>query len=190
MERALDGYRGLSTIAVFLSSVTASTLQYSTQLTPKNSLLSLVVNLLWFVSLVASISSAIGSQLAISWNSSPYRTPPQNTPFLINTIMGDFPLALLAIASILLLAGVPFYLFEFFGRPSLVVPLLVTLTVFTLLGYLLMAGCWQLSEVWAGHGHSLFTWFHQLGPKFLDVRMEDLLQCAGLMLFAGDKPLA
>lgn len=180
MERDRDNHQNLSTIAIFLSSVTASMLQYSTDLAPKTSSLSYLVNSLWFISLVTSISSAIGSWLAFSWNSAPFQTPPQHTPFLINMIMRQLPLVLLGTACVLLLLGVPLYLFAFFASTNLVVPVLVTVIVALLFTSLLLAVCWEIGEEWAAHSHAfprlneheVDTWFQLFCKKLFDVRIK------------------
>ena len=67
-ERATTRYLTLTTIAIFFSSITATTLQFSYQQTTTR--LDKSVNLLWFASLIFSISSGINSLLSMLWRRS------------------------------------------------------------------------------------------------------------------------
>ena len=64
-ERATTRYLVLTTIATFFSSITATTLQLSYQ--QPSSRLNSVVNLLWFMSLVFSVSSGVSSLLSMMY---------------------------------------------------------------------------------------------------------------------------
>lgn len=64
-ERATTYYLSITTIATFFSSVTATPLQFSYQQT--SNLLGNAVNLVWFLSLVFSISCGVNSILSVTW---------------------------------------------------------------------------------------------------------------------------
>lgn len=66
-ERATTFYLSLTTIAIFFSSITATTLQFSYQ---QSTHLGSAVNLSWFISLVFSVSSGINSLLSMVWRKS------------------------------------------------------------------------------------------------------------------------
>jgi len=55
----------LSTVATFFSAVTATTLQFSFELT--NTRVQVAVNSFWFSSLVFSIAAAVNSLMGLTW---------------------------------------------------------------------------------------------------------------------------
>ena len=68
-ERATTRYLSITTIATFFSSITATTLQFS--YTEVSTTLGATVNLLWFTSLIFSVSSGVSSLLGMTWRKSP-----------------------------------------------------------------------------------------------------------------------
>lgn len=68
--RDTDQYTSITTIATFFSSVTATTLQISYSISPLTKLLA-VINLIWFLSLVFSVSAGVSSLLGLMWRKSP-----------------------------------------------------------------------------------------------------------------------
>ena len=65
-------YLNLTTVATFLSSVTATTLQITTgDQQSVQSALSIIMNTMWFTSLVFSTASAVYSLLIMTWRQSP-----------------------------------------------------------------------------------------------------------------------
>ena len=62
-------YLNLTTAATFLSSVTATTLQITAG--DQQSVLSIIMNTMWFTSLVFSTASAVYSLLIMTWRQSP-----------------------------------------------------------------------------------------------------------------------
>ena len=62
-------YLNLTTVATFLSSVTATTLQITAG--DQQSVLSIIMNTMWFTSLVFSTASAVYSLLIMTWSRSP-----------------------------------------------------------------------------------------------------------------------
>lgn len=127
--------------------MTATAIQYILPL--GDSPAAVAIALLWFLSLVLSIGSAIGSQLAITWESSYSKSPEDRVPRLIFLIIDRMPLALLGASSIYLLAGIPLFLFEVYGHRHSLVPITITLCTSSLL-VLFTIGCfWLLGELWA-----------------------------------------
>ena len=66
-ERATTRYLSITTIATFFS--TSTTLQFS--YTEGSTTLGATVNLLWFTSLIFSVSSGVSSLLGMTWRKSP-----------------------------------------------------------------------------------------------------------------------
>ena len=66
---ASQRYLNLTTVATFLSSVTATTLQITAG--DPQSVLSIIMNSMWFTSLVFSTASAVYSLLIMTWRQSP-----------------------------------------------------------------------------------------------------------------------
>lgn len=64
-QHAASNLLNLSTVATFFSAVTATTLQFSYQLT--DGVLEKSVNAFWFSSLVFSIAAAVNSLLGLTW---------------------------------------------------------------------------------------------------------------------------
>lgn len=69
-DRDTTQYANITTIATFFSSVTATTLQISYSAMSESRLLA-VINLLWFLSLVFSVSAGVSSMLGLLWRKSP-----------------------------------------------------------------------------------------------------------------------
>ena len=68
-ERAATRYVNITTIATFFSSVTATVLQTSLAINPGSTVWN-VVNFVWFISLVFSVSSGVSSLLGMTWRKS------------------------------------------------------------------------------------------------------------------------
>ena len=66
---SIQRYLNLTTVATFLSSVTATTLQITAG--DQQSVLSILMNTMWFTSLIFSTASAIYSLLIMTWRQSP-----------------------------------------------------------------------------------------------------------------------
>lgn len=134
-----DADTQLATTATFLSGVTATAIQYLQQ--PTSRPLYIVIIFLWFLSLTCSLGSALGYLFSVVWrarfvHSSAATAPPR----LINTIIKRMPTILLGLASLLLLAGLPLYLFDLLGDEHLFVPVIIALSVMLVLVPLTMGG--------------------------------------------------
>ncbi|CUA74370.1 Metal resistance protein YCF1 [Rhizoctonia solani] len=139
---AATGLQNLSTVATFLSGVTATTLQFSYQ--SRGQLLPDSVNALWISSLVLSIASAINSQLAYHWRVAMYRSPNHYVPGWVSIWITHTPLFFLVISVIAFSIGL--CAFTYSSDQSRAVSTLVTaFTAVTSLA-LLCVGLWFGSE--------------------------------------------
>ncbi|KLO11683.1 hypothetical protein SCHPADRAFT_941832 [Schizopora paradoxa] len=76
-----NSFMDFATVAIFFSSITATTLQFSFQ-SADSTTLSTIINLCWFASLVLSIASATNSLLGVLIHQSPeYLRPSRNLDF-------------------------------------------------------------------------------------------------------------
>ncbi|KAL5528736.1 hypothetical protein ACEPAF_7873 [Sanghuangporus sanghuang] len=89
-------YLNLTTIATFLSSVTATTLQITAD--GPVSILTTITNSFWFVSLVFSTASAVYSLLVMTWRQSPIRRPDRSLPSLAQFWLRNAPMFALIVA--------------------------------------------------------------------------------------------
>ncbi|KAL5507577.1 hypothetical protein ACEPAH_7033 [Sanghuangporus vaninii] len=89
-------YLNLTTIATFLSSVTATTLQITAD--GPVSILTKTTNSFWFISLVFSTASAVYSLLVMTWRQSPIRRPDRSLPSLAHTWLRNAPMFALIVA--------------------------------------------------------------------------------------------
>ena len=95
-----------ATVAIFFSSITATTLQFSFQ-SGDSTISSTIVNLCWFASLVLSIASATNSLLGVLVHQSPeYLRPSHNLDFrFLQNWFKYVPPMLLTISGVLFLVG-------------------------------------------------------------------------------------
>ena len=89
--------QNVSTVAIFFSGVSATTLQYSGQL--QHPRFATPYNFLWLISLVLSITCAMQCQLAIYWHTSRRQRPTTYTTFPTTYASTEFASALLLGAS-------------------------------------------------------------------------------------------
>lgn len=143
-DRNISTSQNLSTVAIFFSGVNATTIQYTISTTQTN--LSLIISLLWILSLVLSAASAVGSQLSIHWFGSSYRTPEARTPRIITNFTSRAPIILLGLSTATFMLGIVLFSFQEFSGHPLVLPIIVA--VFATLASSVVAaiGLWQMSE--------------------------------------------
>ncbi|KAG8741950.1 hypothetical protein FRC10_002262, partial [Ceratobasidium sp. 414] len=168
--------QNLSTIATFLSGVTATTLQVNCFICTSwlaicldnhGSPLPDLVNTLWISSLVFSIAAAINSQLACHWHSSQYRSPQNYVPRWATIWIMRAPLFFLVASVMAYMTGLG--LFTHSSGQSPVVSIMITtftvVTAFTwcestrtprlaytialMIRKLVYVGLWVTSERWA-----------------------------------------
>jgi len=108
-SRQVDILQNISTVSIFFSGVSATTLQYSGQL--KSSAFATPFNFLWLLSLLLSTVGAIQCQLAIYWHTSRHRRAPKETPQLVTVATSELPLALLGASSVAFVIGLAFFTF-------------------------------------------------------------------------------
>lgn len=101
-----NSFMDFATVAIFFSSITATTLQFSFQ-SADNSISSTIVNLCWFASLVLSIASATNSLLGVLVHQSPeYLRPSRNFDFrFLQDWFKYVPPILLTTSGVLFLIG-------------------------------------------------------------------------------------
>ncbi|KLO08624.1 hypothetical protein SCHPADRAFT_893745 [Schizopora paradoxa] len=101
-----NSFMDFATVAIFFSSITATTLQFSYQ-SADTTISSTIVNLCWFSSLVLSIASATNSLLGVLVHQSPeYLHPSQNLDFrFLQNWFKYIPPVLLTISGLLFLIG-------------------------------------------------------------------------------------
>lgn len=101
-----NSFMDFATVAIFFSSITATTLQFSYQ-SGHSTISSAIVNLCWFSSLVLSIASATNSLLGVLVHQSPeYLRPSRNLDFhFLQNWFKYIPPVLLTISGVLFLVG-------------------------------------------------------------------------------------
>ncbi|OCB87363.1 hypothetical protein A7U60_g5503 [Sanghuangporus baumii] len=145
-EFATQRYLNLTTIATFLSSVTATILQITAG--GPASVLNIITNSFWFVSLVFSSASAIYSLLVMTWRQSPIRRPDRSLPSLAHFWLRNGPMFALIGALMTFSVGLcllAFLVTDQMGTASVVVPT-------ALAGFhaqvILILSAWYLFEQW------------------------------------------
>ncbi|KLO19393.1 hypothetical protein SCHPADRAFT_74929 [Schizopora paradoxa] len=134
-ERNMAKFLHLTTIATFLSSVTATTLQISFGDQP--SALSSATNTFWFCSLVFSIGSAMHSLLAMTWNQSDVRPTEAALPPWLYKWFHKGPITMLVLSGITFSIGL--CLLAYGLNQDLATPVITTIfaTIITAILFLL-----------------------------------------------------
>jgi len=111
-----DSFMDIATVAIFFSSITATTLQFS-YISANTTLSSTIVNICWFASLVLSIASATNSFLGAIVHQSPNYSPRSDSfrHRVLQTWFGASPPTLLTISGILFLMGICSFTFSSAG---------------------------------------------------------------------------
>ncbi|CAK5263142.1 unnamed protein product [Mycena citricolor] len=139
-----DNLLNLSTVATFFSAVTATTLQFSFQLTETRT--QNAVNTFWFASLVFSIGAAVNSVLGLTWKQAIYRPPRHRVPWWVLIWIKRSPLVFLVISVACFSVGL--CLFAYGSNQSPVTSIITTvMTAVTTLGLAAVSG-WFASERW------------------------------------------
>lgn len=164
--RTADALQSLSTVATFFSAVTASTLQYRYDSTLKLRIMTFIlssivssyqnsetrtqeaVNLLWLVSLVFSLASAINSQLAYHWRSAIYRSPKSYLPWWVSIWITRTPLFFLVASVISFSAGLVCFTFAVYQHRPLI-PIVITVATSISSFALLAVASWFVGERYA-----------------------------------------
>lgn len=106
------------------------------------------VNLLWLISLVFSLASAINSQLAYHWRSAIYRSPRTCVPWWVSIWITRTPLFFLVSAVVAFSAGLVCFTFATYqNRPF--IPVVITVATSISSFALLAVGFWFAGERYA-----------------------------------------
>lgn len=135
-------FQNLSTVATFFSAVAATTLQYTYG--DHSSHTQVAVNLLWVISLVFSLASAINSQLANHWRQSAFRSPRSRVPWWVYIWITRTPLIFLISSVVAFSAGLVCFTFSVFG--GTVIPIVTTVCTSFTYFVLLAVGIWSAGE--------------------------------------------
>ena len=106
------------------------------------------VNLLWLISLVFSLASAINSQLAYHWRSAIYRSPRSCVPWWVSIWINRTPLFFLVASVISFSAGLVCFTFStYHNRPF--IPIVITVATSISSFALIAVGSWFAGERYA-----------------------------------------
>jgi WD repeat-containing protein 26 len=150
-----SAFLNLSTVSTLFSAVTATTLQYSYQ--ANSSTLEQNVNMLWIVSLVFSLASAINSQLAYAWHTDVYRSPKARVPWWGSVVINRAPLCFLIGSVIAFSAGLVCFTFANFAATA--IPIVITVCTSVSSFTLLIVTSWFVGERLAFRYSNGEMWF-------------------------------
>ncbi|TFY80138.1 hypothetical protein EWM64_g3875, partial [Hericium alpestre] len=157
----------LSTVATFFSAVTATTLQYSFDMT--GTPLSDSVNAFWFTSMVFSIAAAVNSLLGLTWKQAMYRSPGHRVPWWVLIWIKRSPLVFLVLSVACFSVGL--VLFAYSSKQNYVVSTITTVfTAFSSFG-LAAVSTWFASERWVFSRHKGKKWLEDSLDDFWDKLM-------------------
>jgi WD40 repeat protein len=157
-QHAAANLLNLSTVATFFSAVTATTLQFSYQLT--DGVLEKSVNAFWFSSLVFSIAAAVNSLLGLTWKQAMYRSPGHRVPWWVLIWIKRSPLVFLVMSVACFSAGL--MLFTYATNQGFVTSTITTVfTAVTSFG-LAAVSAWFASERWIFVQHRGHVWLEDV----------------------------
>ncbi|KAG0698073.1 hypothetical protein DFH29DRAFT_121383 [Suillus ampliporus] len=157
-QHAAANLLNLSTVATFFSAVTATTLQFSYQLT--DGVLEKAVNAFWFSSLVFSIAAAVNSLLGLTWKQAMYRSPGHRVPWWVLIWIKRSPLVFLVMSVACFSAGL--MLFTYATDQGFVTSTITTVfTAVTSFG-LVAVSAWFASERWIFVQHRGHVWLEDV----------------------------
>lgn len=137
-----DALQTLSTVATFLSGVTATMLQLTYQNSTTH--LDVAVNMLWLTSLILSLGCAINSQLAYRWKAATFHSTTSNISLWITEYANTFPVMWLGASVLAFSVGVILFAFDTF--PDTMIPKLTTALTSFFIVALLLVGLWFVGE--------------------------------------------
>ncbi|KAF8339868.1 uncharacterized protein EI90DRAFT_3038065 [Cantharellus anzutake] len=111
-------FQNLSTVAALFASVSATTIQFS--YTQAGTGIEQAVNVLWIVSLVFAIASAINSQLSYQWSSVVFTTPMSALSWWGSLWIRRMPLIFLVLSVISFSAGIVCFTFSTFANQPVI----------------------------------------------------------------------
>ncbi|KAL5536386.1 hypothetical protein ACEPAF_208 [Sanghuangporus sanghuang] len=118
-----------TTVAIFFASVTATTLQYSVNLTSRKR--EIAINTLWFASLVLSIGGAISGMITMTRRLALFASPGRRLPGYIRFWFRSGYLVLLTASVVAFLAGLVVFVFD--SMPMFSFWIVIACTVFSVL---------------------------------------------------------
>ncbi|KAK2461255.1 hypothetical protein APHAL10511_006782 [Amanita phalloides] len=148
----------LSTIATFLSAVTATCLQYS--FASLSSPTANAVNGFWFASLVFSIAAAVNSLLGLTWKQAMYRSPGHRVPWWVLIWIKRSPLVFLVISNACFSIGLCCFTYSS-GQHHVTSTITSVFTAFTSFG-LVAVSAWFASERWVFQQHEGSKWLSDI----------------------------
>ncbi|KDQ58352.1 hypothetical protein JAAARDRAFT_34151 [Jaapia argillacea MUCL 33604] len=166
-KHAANNLLNLSTVATFFSAVTATTLQYSFNVT--GNVLADSVNAFWFTSMVFSIGAAVNSLVGVTWKQAMYRSPGNRVPWWVLIWIKRSPLVFLVISVACFSIGL--VLFAYSSNQNRVVCTITTVfTAFSSFG-LAAVSLWVASERYIFTRHKGKKW---LGDVLAELKREFL----------------
>ncbi|KAF8339869.1 uncharacterized protein EI90DRAFT_3038075 [Cantharellus anzutake] len=136
-------FQNLSTVAALFASVSATTIQFS--YTQAGTGIEQAVNVLWIVSLVFAIASAINSQLSYQWSSVVFSTPMSALSWWGSLWIRRMPLIFLVLSVISFSAGIVCFTFSNFASHP-IIPVCVTAASAVSAAALFYVGLWFIVE--------------------------------------------
>ncbi|KAH9941858.1 WD40 repeat-like protein, partial [Epithele typhae] len=153
-KHASQNLLNLSTVATFFSAVTATTMQFSFDMTEGT--LANAVNSFWFTSLVFSIGAAVNSLLGVTWKQAMYRSPGHRVPWWVLIWIKRSPLAFLVLSVACFSIGLVLFAYSS-GQHPVTCTLTTVFSACSILG-LTAVSAWFISERWAFSRHNGTKW--------------------------------
>ncbi|KAI0676285.1 WD40 repeat-like protein [Trametes maxima] len=153
-KHASQNLLNLSTVATFFSAVTATTMQFSFDMT--DSTLANAVNSFWFTSLVFSIGAAVNSLLGVTWKQAMYRSPGHRVPWWVLIWIKRSPLAFLVLSVACFSIGLILFAYSS-GQHKVTCTLTTVFSACSIVG-LTAVSAWFASERWTFSRHNGTKW--------------------------------
>ncbi|RPD69485.1 WD40 repeat-like protein [Lentinus tigrinus ALCF2SS1-7] len=153
-KHASQNLLNLSTVATFFSAVTATTMQFSFDMTDTS--LANAVNSFWFTSLVFSIGAAVNSLLGVTWKQAMYRSPGHRVPWWVLIWIKRSPLAFLVLSVACFSIGLVLFAYAS-NQHSVTCTLTTVFSACSIVG-LTAVSAWFASERWAFSRHHGTKW--------------------------------
>ncbi|KAG5719222.1 hypothetical protein E4T56_gene13410 [Termitomyces sp. T112] len=174
----------LSTVATFFSAVTATTMQFSFNLSRNN--LSDAVNCFWFASLVFSIAAAVNSLLGLTWKQAMYRSPGDRVPWWVLIWIKRSPLVFLVVSVACFSIGLCLFAYAS-GQAPVTSTLTTIFTTFTSFG-LTAVSAWFASERYIYLRHQGRKWLSDALTEYtiLLMSLPGMGQAKAILKFTGE----
>ncbi|KAH9936025.1 WD40 repeat-like protein [Amylocystis lapponica] len=153
-KHASQNLLNLSTVATFFSAVTATTMQFSYNMTGGGT--AAAVNSFWFTSLVFSIGAAVNSLLGLTWKQAMYRSPGHRVPWWVLIWIKRSPLVFLVLSVACFSMGLVLFAYAS-GQDRITCTLTTVFSAFSCFG-LAAVSTWFASERWIFLRHKGQKW--------------------------------